>query len=288
MIVLNAGDLSLSLCPDVGGAVSAFTWNGIDLLRPAPGDTNGLDPRDMAAFPMVPFVGRIIDGEFSWRGHQVRLPANMPPEPHAIHGFGWQSGWDAISVEQRYATLRHSSEKTDWPWQYEAFQMFELEERTLKLSMQLINRSEKPMPAGLGWHPYFPSQNAKLYAHINSEARLPQSPKNSTQAVETAMIQLSNGGDVNALSIDTVFELSDHLLVAQWPTHTLSLKSDPPARFATIYSPPASDFFCAEPVTHIPGSHALTDPLSDTGLVELQPGEDMKLMIELHLRVNDP
>lgn len=288
MIVLNAGDLSLSLCPDVGGTVSALTWKGADLLRAAPADSDNLNPREMAAFPMVPFVGRIPHGEFSWRGRRVRLPANMSPEPHAIHGFGWQSNWQVSAAEKNSATLRHSSEETDWPWLYEAFQVFKLEHRKLEYSLRLNNKSEQPMPAGLGWHPYFPSQNATLFAQTKSEARLPHSLEPLSSATETATMQLREGCTVSALSIDNVFELSDPTIVARWPTHTLTLESDPPSRFATIYSPPASEFFCAEPVTHIPGAHAIADPLFETGLVELQPGEEMRLMIELHLRENDP
>ncbi|WP_234717033.1 hypothetical protein [Ensifer adhaerens] len=54
----------------------------------------------------------------------------------------------------------------DWPWDFRSEQHFELGDESLRLTLTVENRSERPMPAGMGWHPYFTSRDA-----IVSDAR---------------------------------------------------------------------------------------------------------------------
>ena len=42
---------------------------------------------------MLPFCSRIHNGRFRYGDRDVSLAPNFPPEPHAIHGFGWQGLW---------------------------------------------------------------------------------------------------------------------------------------------------------------------------------------------------
>ena len=287
MIELQADDLRLVLCPEIGGSVMSLSFRGIDLLRPAPVNVKTLDPRDMAAFPMAPFVGRISDGRFSWGEQEIRLPANMPPEPHAIHGFGWQSPWTLDGVGDCSALIRHSYGGADWPWSYEAIQRFELRPGLVKLSLGLKNTSAAPMPAGLGWHPYFPSPNATLFGSALREATLPSKGAKQSSIANSAVDQLPVGFQVSAFSIDHVFELSEPQLRMEWPTHALTMTADPAIRYATVYSPTDANFFCVEPISHIPGAHELSDPLVGTGLIELQPREEMVLSVRLSIELSN-
>ena len=43
-----------------------------------------------------------------------------------------------------------------WPWPYRATQHFTLTPASLTVALTLTNEGDGPMPAGLGWHPYFP------------------------------------------------------------------------------------------------------------------------------------
>ena len=69
-LALAAGKLRLALSPSVGGAISAFAWidGGIPcaILRKC---HNPLEKvLDAASFPLVPYVNRIRDGQFSFGG----------------------------------------------------------------------------------------------------------------------------------------------------------------------------------------------------------------------------
>lgn len=279
MIELHADDLSLELCPEIGGSVRSLSFRDINLLRRKPDDLNDPDPRDMAAFPMVPFVGRIRHGAFNWHGQHIQLPANMPPEPHAIHGFGWQSNWTVEAVDDRSAVLWHINDGSDWPWSYEASQTFVLDAQTLLLTLRLINTSSYAMPAGLGWHPYFPSERATLYASTQREALLPNSGRSRSSDVEMIAKALPNGCEMASVLVDNVFEISSRDVRITWPTHTLTMTSEPAANYLTVYSPTGAHYFCAEPITHIPGAHNLPTPTTGTSLIELSPDEEISLSI---------
>ena len=94
MVRLHRGGVELDLCPHVGGAITGLRWRGRDVLRPAgPACLNGGDPLFASSFPLVPFSNRIADARFAFQGRVYQLERNLPPEPHAIHGQGWQSPW---------------------------------------------------------------------------------------------------------------------------------------------------------------------------------------------------
>src|SRR4051794_12780414 len=94
-VTLGAGKLLLSLSPSIGGSISAFEWVDGDRSKPilrechTPLET----VLDAACFPLVPYVNRIRDGEFRFRGRDVRLAPNMAGDPSPLHGQGWLHPW---------------------------------------------------------------------------------------------------------------------------------------------------------------------------------------------------
>ena len=52
--------------------------------------------------------------------------------------------------------LEHRHAAGEWPWAYRATQRFSLTPAALNVEMVVTNESGTTMPAGLGWHPYFP------------------------------------------------------------------------------------------------------------------------------------
>ena len=68
MIELVAGDLRVMLDPETGGAIAAFTWRDVALLRPVSDPRLGAQhERAVAGYPLIPFANRVADGRFSFR-----------------------------------------------------------------------------------------------------------------------------------------------------------------------------------------------------------------------------
>nr|WP_070959560.1 aldose 1-epimerase [Hyphomonas sp. Mor2] len=273
-IVLAKGDMLLELDPCAGGSISKLKHRDLDVLRPAP-DRCGpaFDPRKYAAFPMTPFVGRIHNGQFTACGKSIELHANLPPEPHAIHGHGWQDVWKVEKQAKISATLLYHHAADAWPWTYDARQTFRLTEDGLIVELSVENLSDTPMPAGLGWHPYFPREGATLIVpttHIwNVEADSGENSPSDVKIIE----DLSRARIVQDLTLDTTFSVETGTIEINWPTHGVTLKSDPIFTHATIFVPPGEDYFCAEPITHAP--NAVNSELGSdvTGLKWLEPGQ---------------
>ncbi|HYJ81354.1 MAG TPA: aldose 1-epimerase, partial [Allosphingosinicella sp.] len=157
--LLARGPLSLRLAPDLGGGIASFeccavSSGNIPIFRPH--EAGGTSPTALASFPLVPFVNRIRGGAFSFRGRRVTLARNMPPDPSPLHGQGWLNPWTVERLGAGHAQLSYRHSAGEWPWDYEARQIFDLDDRGLSLVLSCTNLSDEPMPCGLGQHPYFP------------------------------------------------------------------------------------------------------------------------------------
>ena len=124
-----------------GGRIASFIVNRHELLV-----TEGFGPIAWGSFPMAPFAGRVRDGRFTFRGREHHLSIERPP--HAIHG---------TVLDRRWRPLADGSITTDlgpgWPFAGRAVQRFELGEGRLTCRLEI--HADEPMPASIGWHPWF-------------------------------------------------------------------------------------------------------------------------------------
>ena len=124
-----------------GGRLASLVVDGRELLV-----TEGQGRMSWGSFPMVPFAGRVRDGRFAFRGRSYELPIEMPP--HAIHGTVLDRSWQRLDPRTIGTELG-----PDWPFAGRAIQHFEL--RPGRLDFRLELHADEPMPASMGWHPWF-------------------------------------------------------------------------------------------------------------------------------------
>ncbi|MCI4644726.1 MAG: hypothetical protein MRY64_08100 [Hyphomonadaceae bacterium] len=264
------GDWHLSARPELGGALMACQYKGEHVLRPG---LEGHGVLGASAFPMVPFVGRITNGQFAFEGVSHQLTANFLPEPHTIHGFGWKAKW-ASDPREDALQLDLIAPDSRWPWPIRAQQLYQVDGACLTLKMSLTNLGETAMPAGLGWHPYFEAAGAAVKADITG-VWTGEPPH-----------RLVSSGPWKGLGALTPVAGLDMDQCCEWPGGEaelmlgdgirVSLKASEPARRLTIYAPAGADFFCVEPVTHAPDAVNMADP-EVAGLQMLAPGEMLTL-----------
>lgn len=283
MILLKNDGFELGLSPKSGGTVTHFRHQGNDLMRAARGNA----PIDAAAFPLVPFSGRIAHGKFEWLGRHVELRANFPPEPHTIHGHGWQSDWDVEEAGIDRAVLGYSHPAGNWPWAYRAAQRFQLGPSGLDLMLSLTNMSNEPMPAGIGWHPYFSSAGAQIVADTTKIWDTGADGVPTGCRVPSGKEQLRRPQRVEDLALDTPFEKTGGPVTLHWPARRISLRilASDSLKFLVVYTPPGAGYFCVEPVSHVPNMVNLAFPPNETGLVALAPGETLSGTIRVELQL---
>lgn len=283
-ILITHGSLAARIRPALGGSLASLTHGAQEILRTTPPHT--ADPTASAAFPLVPFSGRIAQGAFRFEQTDVVLPANLPPEPHAIHGQGWQHAWSVVTHNESAAELAFRYERGPWPWNYEARQRFALQDQQLTVALDLTNRSRRPMPAGLGWHPYFLKQDAVLTAPVTAWWPMNQQrlPSEAPEALDSTA-PLRAGQLVAALDLDHPFACAPAPVQIRWPARglTVSLQASSNLRHLVLYTPPDEDFFCVEPVSHVPNAVNTRLPASVSGLRVLAPDESMEAHIVLRV-----
>jgi aldose 1-epimerase len=281
-VTLRSGALGLVLAPAAGGAIARFWSEGAgppaDLLRPAPaGVASPPNPWAMASFPLVPWSNRIRDGRFAFDGRAVRLPANRPPERHAIHGLGFEQPWGVVERSPSSAVLEHRHAPGAWPWAYRARQRFTLSPAALRLELGVTNESASTMPLGLGWHPYLPrTPRTTLTARVGGMWLADGEVMPTAHVAPPPARDPARGLLVDRVALDNVFTGWDGRVVVTWPERAvrLTIAAPPPLGCLVLYTPPGRPFFCAEPVSHVTDAFNLAAAgRDDTGTLAVAPGE---------------
>lgn len=277
---LSVRDTVLELRPDLGGSIARLRHKGRDYLRPTPEAAE--DVLQTASFPLVPFCNRLRDGAFSMGSHKVRLKPNLGDHPHTLHGQGWRAAWRVSEQRAERVVLTYHHAADEWPWAYEARQVFEVRDGGVRVWLSVKNLSASAMPAGLGFHPYFnrtPLTRLKtpLDGVWMSDAEcLPTELHTGTWRKDWS------GGD-----FVTDRGLIDHCHtgftgradISEGAQALVTLRASPDCHWLHIYVPPGEDYFCAEPVNHMP------DPFNhgNSGLRCLKPGAVAMIWMDLTL-----
>ena len=279
-ISLAAGDYALAADPAIGGSIRNLTWRGQPILREATGDA----VLDAACFPLVPFSNRIAHGRFTWDVLEVGIAPNFPDRdhPHPLHGFGWISAWKVIGADQTMIEMEHPYPGGEWPWPYRARQCIRLAPQGVKLTLSLRNQGDSPMPAGIGFHPYFP-RAAQTVLHALHCGECCNDADGLPHRIDLRQrpIDWWDGGPVGSRFVDGVYVSRSGPVTIIWPERQLAVRMDCDPAFAhtTIYVPPEEDWFCAEPVSHV--TNAVNKSFDGWTMPALAPGAEMQASIRL-------
>jgi aldose 1-epimerase len=282
-IELVAGASRLDLTPGIGGGIARLVLDGREVLRTAPGEAR--DPLELGEFPMAPWVNRIAGGRFSWRGRDICLGDSAGAASDALHGVVWRAPWDVRAMGEAEAVLELKwPDGPGWPFAFAITRRFVLSCHALEVEASLINTGDQAMPAALGFHPYFPSANARVKAEVTAgwttANMLPRD-----LALEDAASQIRGGIAVRDIPLDNCLVGWNGEAVIVWPTHGVRLTTQPRLQHLQIFSPPGADFFCVEPQTAMPD--ALNRDQPESGLVTLAPGASLRVVLRFELCSSD-
>ncbi|WEK49370.1 MAG: aldose 1-epimerase [Candidatus Kaistia colombiensis] len=284
MIELAAGDLTLTLAPEIGGSIAAFRKNGVDILRPlsperaAKGDVLGV-----ASFPMLPYANRIDDNRFTFDGVVYTFPPNNGTERLNVHGTGWHSAWAAERLSDTAVLMTLERRIAGEPFLYRATQRFELSPEGLTLTTTLENCGPVRMPFGFGQHPWF-ERDADVELRFNARHFWLEAPEGVAGSRITVPPELdfSNGAPLPPHWRNNNYSGWDGVAELRFPTRgvTLTIEADPIFANLMLYADPKQSFFCLEPQTNVPcAANKLEAGEEGLGLVVLAPGEGVEGVI---------
>lgn len=295
---------------------NCFKWKAVrrgktlDLLYADPDFFKDGRPTRTGIPILFPYPGRIRDGQFRWEGKKYQLPLTDSTGKMSIHGFCCRLPWPAIQAamsesEARltgvFSLERDGPEQLDqWPAAFELSITYILSRDRLCIEAKVRNPDTKPLPFGLGFHPYFRIP----FAADSSAAQCSVQMKSGgywelDKSLPTGRIlpldpsrDLERPRPYTELNLDDVYtrlpgdglDLVARGRIADLGAGTaLSVLASPDYREMVLFTPAHRQAFCLEPYTCVPDAPNLLTGENLTGWKELQPGQSWNSKVEFVL-----
>jgi aldose 1-epimerase len=276
---IGDGEVEAVLLPEAGARLHRFSAFGHDLLRTPSDPAEHLrDPIAWGGYVMAPWCNRLAAVPTPVGRRTVRLASNFP-DGSAIHGQVHAIPWTVTGS----GTCSVRAGADGWPWPYEVTLSAIASNAWLSLQWRLTNLADEPMPAGMGFHPWWrrPIQlhvGAGL-AYASNIAPIPD-PEPVTDALDLRTLAAPADG------LDgTWTDASPPPVALAWPELGVraTITTSASARYVAVATPPQLDAIAVEPQTHAPdGLRRLLDGRLD-GLAWLPAGESLALDVEIRI-----
>ena len=283
MLTLTAGASSIVVAPETGAGLTGWMLGRTPLTRRALPEAVAGDPHAMALFPLLPYCNRVGGARFTWQGSEYQLARHFGDSPHAIHGVGWQRPWTVRQANPSTVvmTLDHDPDPS-WPFAFRAEVAYRLSESGLTVALSLTNRHGSSVPAGLGIHPYFLKEHDPALrfratgAWENDAGNLPE--RHGPVPPDWRHVGFR---PVSESRLDNCFTGWDGTADLQAGPASLRIEASGIFRHLQVFTPHWADFFCVEPVTHIPDALNRPDLPPDQSMHVLAPAETLSGTISL-------
>jgi len=283
LVPISGGPIEVEVLPTIGARLHRLRVFGHDLLR-TPDDLRPHrdDPYFYGSYPMAPWCNRVAAGRTEVAGRSIDLPASFP-DGTAIHG---QVARRARRVAEDGRFLIDGG-GDGWPWRYEVEQRIRIDGARLELGLRLTNRSDEPMPGGVGFHPWFrrPIRVAIAATSVH--------PSNlATQALPVPVAGRFDRRRLEALpdGLDATWtDLADPPVILEWPDAGVraTMTVEAPTRFIVAATLLGTDAVAVEPQTHAPDGIRRLLAGEPGGLALIPPGATLELVVGLGFEQSD-
>ncbi len=284
METLHSAQAVAVIDPDHGAGVVSLTWADRAILSTAAGRVPD-SPFAQGLNILAPFSNR-ISGGFPWDGVRHPVPANLPGEPHAIHGDAFQKAWTIVARTPDRIDLTLTG--ATGPFRYGAALTYRLAPDGLSIDLVLTNQADRTLPYGGGFHPWFP-RDADTRLSFNATGCWPETsdhlPATRTPQALPEALRFDQPSPLPAGWINLGFSGWDGIARVEQADHEITLTA-PGLETLLVYSPDASaPYLCVEPVSHPVDAHNLP---GQPGLCPLAPGAEMHLTLQMRWRTRSP
>jgi aldose 1-epimerase len=278
----------------------------IEVLWSAPDFESGQKGPSHSGIPLLfPFPGRVQGTGFTFEGRQYQL-TGLPDDGrgNAIHGFVLNRPWRVTeqtktrAVGEFQASVDDASLLKMWPADFRISCSYELAGNTLKSVITVTNPDKKPLPFGLGTHPYFRvplgpggvAADCKVTVLVTDywplENMLPGGQRQSAEGSRG----LKAGLPFSETKLDDVFTGVQFnggralaTIVDAKAGRKLTVSFDAGFPNCVVYNPPHREAICLEPYSCVPDPFSLEDRGISTGLRVLKPGESFAYHVDICL-----
>jgi aldose 1-epimerase len=265
----------------------------LPVLWAEPGFETGTKRASASGIPILfPYPGRIRGRTLTWQGQQYPLEGD-DHRGNAIHGFVLTRPWRVLeqtatrAVGQFQASRDDPSLRDRWPADFRITVTYELAVDQLRMLCRVENPDQRPLPCGLGLHPYFcvPGEGPAADA-CRVELPFTKSWELRDMLPTGQLLPIEDPAGYQAglrladLQFDDVFTglrfvdgLCTCRIIDPPSGLRLAVEFDRGYRECVVYNPPHREAVCIEPYSCVPNALELQAAGVDSGLRVLQPGE---------------
>ena len=270
----------------------------VEALWSAPGFAEGGRASSSGIPLLFPFAGRIGGARYEFAGREYRLEEG-DGRGNAIHGFVLNRPWQVVEQSVSRVVGRFQASRVDatllekWPADFVLTCAYELRGQTLLSDFIVENPDERPLPFGLGTHPYFrlplgprgQAANCRITVPIARSWQLVDMLPTGEETSGEVHERLRRGMAFGDTQFDDVFS-GVAAAAGAGTVGTATARIDDPAngrglridfdasfRECVVYNPPHREAICIEPYTCVPDLFRLAAAGRNTGLRVLAPGE---------------
>ncbi|MCU6710494.1 AraC family transcriptional regulator [Paenibacillus sp. J5C_2022] len=295
-----------------GMNVIRYSWQGQELILSPPSLAALREHPTRYGIPVLSFPGSTEQGKLVHRGVTYTLPPNRGP--HHLHGEIGRLPWKVLKVgadEEHGAFITACYAYTDDPERFAYFphavqytMTYRLKEGSLSLEVRAENKGERYAPFALGFHPYFRLTGGKERIHVQIPAWAEWEYDNAGHALhiqsdrKTAEL-LRRGARLNTVeprlyvlecrNPETVDEACYSFQIVD-EAASLQMEYEVDSQFSklVLFLPEWSNAISLEPHTCVPNAFNLSLSPSETGALELAPGEINRLNWTISARRTQP
>jgi aldose 1-epimerase len=251
---------------------------------------------------LFPFPNRLRAGRLHFQGVDYQLPLNDSSGPNAIHGFTPRNIWRVIDTSTTESTASITGEfclskdlpaaSGFWPADARIRVTYWLGDGELTVSADIDAADGRPMPLGLGYHPYFvmPGELAswKLWAAGSKVWPAVQNLPTGPMVAVPDGIDFRTARPIADAMLDTVYGAlerrpSETVAILESGSRSITICADESFRELLLFVPPHRQAVAIEPYTCATDAAHLQTQGLDSGWRILGPGESYRSSVKYHV-----
>lgn len=274
--------------PNLGASLQQLKYNKTEVIHGITPDEDGLATyrTKFNSSLLFPFPSRIDNGTYSFKGKHYSLDCNEVGAKNALHGHVHNKPFTLAEtiLKKDFAELKMSYEdpgsSNGFPFPYKIEITYRFFNNNCQLEVNITNIGSNSFPFGIGWHPYFKTDDLKssildFYAekqHFLNEKMIPE---------KEIPLKIAVPFRVGQQFLDDCFVLKSSRAMFQTTEYSLVLKfsSPPPTSFLQTYTPPDRNCIAIEPMTCAGNSFN-----NKNGLMELTPNMSYYWSIDISIQ----
>jgi len=279
----SGGASKVQISLNEGGRLSNLVFEDTQVLADFDASTY---KNNYASSILFPFVSRIKDGKYTFNNSKYKLNCNEVDKNNALHGLVYNKTFactkKALTLNDASVTLQYKDygKHQGFPFKFNIELTYTLNKKGIIVSVNIINKDEKPFPFSLGWHPYFYSKN--LYDSTLSFRSNKKYVFDNQQIISgTTDLNIEMPFQLKAVTLDDCYPLKTNEIDFLTPEYSFKIASTSKENFLQLYTPEVYNVIAIEPMTGAGNNFN-----NKIGLQTLQPNEtyNMKWLLAIETR----